>query len=297
MAQSVPVQPMPEFNPDAEVGASVATRWTTWLSDFEMFLLASGITDTKRQRALLLYTAGPRVREIFKQIPNNGDENNFNTAKEKLTEYFQPQTNRRYEVYRFRQTKQNQGGSLDQFHTRLRTLAQNCEFAEDNLHFEIEQQILVGDTSSRIRKRALRDPKYTLKDMLVDGRRDEISTYQSREIESTGHSDAQTHQIRPRQKQDNFNTKPCRNCGGTFPHKDFPCPAKGKECNLCKKPNHFASVCRSSVKPKQHNSISRKRRKPHIARNLALDMTAYDSYRKMRAATQKVVPTTNTFTL
>ena len=149
----------------------------------------------------------------------------------------------------------------DQFHTRLRTLAQNCEFAEDNLDFEIEQQILVGGTSSRIRKRALRDPKYTLKDMLVDGRRDEISTYQSREIESTGHSDAQTHQIRPRQKQDNFNPKPCRNCGGTFPNKGFLCPAKGKECNLCKKPNHFASVCRSSVKPKQHNSNSRKPRK------------------------------------
>ena len=228
MAQSVPVQPMPEFNPDAEVGASVATRWTTWLSDLEMFLLASGITDTKRQRALLLYTAGPRVREIFKQIPNNGDENNFNTAKEKLTEYFQPQTHRRYEGYRFRQTKLNQEESLDQFHTRLRTLAQNCEFAEDNLEFEIEQQILVGGTSSRIRKRALRDPKNTSKEMLVDGRHDEISTYQSREIESTGHSDAQT----PRQKKDNFNTKPCRNCGGTFAHKDFPCPAKGKECNL-----------------------------------------------------------------
>ena len=88
-------------------------------------------------------------------------------AKEKLTEYFQPQTNRRYEVYRFRQTKQNQEESLDQFHTRLRTLVQNCEFAEDNLEFEIEQQILVGGTSSIIRKRASRDPKYTLKDMLL----------------------------------------------------------------------------------------------------------------------------------
>ena len=65
VAQSVLVQPMPEFNPDAETGASIETRWTTWLSDFEMLLLASGITDTKRQRALLLYTAGPRVRETF----------------------------------------------------------------------------------------------------------------------------------------------------------------------------------------------------------------------------------------
>ena len=52
MAQSVPVQPMPEFNPDAEVGASVATRWTMWLLDFEMFLLASGITDTRHQQDL-----------------------------------------------------------------------------------------------------------------------------------------------------------------------------------------------------------------------------------------------------
>ena len=65
MAQSVPVQHMPEFNPDTEVGASVTMRWTTWLSDFEMFPLASGIIDTKRQLALLFYTAGPRVREIF----------------------------------------------------------------------------------------------------------------------------------------------------------------------------------------------------------------------------------------
>ena len=58
MAQSAPVQPMPELNPDAKVGASVAMRWTTWLMDFERFVLVSGITDTKRQRALLLYTAG-----------------------------------------------------------------------------------------------------------------------------------------------------------------------------------------------------------------------------------------------
>ena len=88
MAQSVPLQPMPEFNTDAEVEASVATRWTTWLPDFEIFLLAGGITDTEHQRAVLLYNVRPRVREIFKQIPNNEDDNNFNTAKEKLTEYF-----------------------------------------------------------------------------------------------------------------------------------------------------------------------------------------------------------------
>ena len=42
MAHSIPVRPMPEFNPDTALGASVATRWKNWISDFDMFLVASG---------------------------------------------------------------------------------------------------------------------------------------------------------------------------------------------------------------------------------------------------------------
>ena len=38
---SVSIQPVPEFNPDAEFGASLATRWNTWLADFEMFLVCT----------------------------------------------------------------------------------------------------------------------------------------------------------------------------------------------------------------------------------------------------------------
>ena len=91
MATPIHIQPMPEFNPDAEIGASLATRWQTWITDFEMYLLASGITDVTRKRALLLYQSGPRVREIFNQLPplvteeneEPGDE--YETAKAQLT--------------------------------------------------------------------------------------------------------------------------------------------------------------------------------------------------------------------
>ena len=80
-AQTVAIQPLPEFNPDSEVGASLGARWSLWIEDFEMFLLASGINDPKRQRALLLYQAGHRVREIFRQIPETGDASDYDTAK------------------------------------------------------------------------------------------------------------------------------------------------------------------------------------------------------------------------
>ena len=85
----------------------------------------------------------------------------------KLTEYFEPQKNRRYEVFKFREAKQEAKETLDQNHIQLPKLAKTCTFADED--FEIEQQILMAGTSSRIRKRALRDPTYTLKHILVDG--------------------------------------------------------------------------------------------------------------------------------
>ena len=76
---------MPPFDPDIDVGASAAPKWKVWLEDFEMFLVAKGITDTTRKQALLLYQAGPRVHETFRQIPNTGDAAAYTTAVEKLT--------------------------------------------------------------------------------------------------------------------------------------------------------------------------------------------------------------------
>ena len=40
----------------------------------------------------------------------------------------------------------------------------------------------------------------------------------------------------------------CYRCGGKQRHSLESCPACGHECKACKKPNHFASVCKSSQK-------------------------------------------------
>ena len=57
-----------------------------------------------------------------------GDE--YETAKAQLQAYFEPQENRHYEVYRFRQTTQAASDTLDQYHMRLHTMAQPCEFQD-----------------------------------------------------------------------------------------------------------------------------------------------------------------------
>jgi hypothetical protein len=116
------------------------------------------------------------------------------TAKDKLREYFEPQKNRRYEVFKFRQAKQESNETLDQFHTRLRVLAQTCSF--NDADFEIEQQIIINGISSRIRKKALREPDYDLKQILLDDRLAEQSEFQARDIDSKDEKSDNIQQVR-----------------------------------------------------------------------------------------------------
>ena len=237
------VNPMPPFDPDAEIGVNLAPKWKIWLQDIEMYLLARGVTDEKKKRALLLYQAGSRVREIFRQIPDHGDDDDLDTAVNKSNAYFEPQKHRLYDVYQFRQAKQGEMETLDQYYTRLRSFSQNCDFHDPD--FEIMVQIVLYGTSSRLRKQALRDPKVTL---LITGRQLERSHIQARHIEEKVHiveQDSSAIQALNDRRRTVANL--CRNCGGEWPHTNNSCPAKNKECRKCKKLNHFARVCRSGI--------------------------------------------------
>ena len=242
MAASLPNFPsFPVHENNAE------TRWRKWISRLENLFICLDIKDKKRQRALLLHYAGEDVNEIFDTLTDTGED--IATAKLKLKEYFAPKANTEYEVYRFRQAKQSPKETIDSFHTRLRQLALNCEFADTSK--EVKAQIIQGCHSTRLRRKALRDDTY-LTGLLSAARALELSEKHATEIEQSDRDSAnavrksnQRRRNNPRylQKQSKFEPKKktnCRNCGGEFPHASK-CTALGKTCNFCRKMNHFAS--------------------------------------------------------
>ena len=85
-----------------------------------------------------------------------------------------------------------------------------------------------------------------------DNRRDEHLThpnYRPRRDEGRSQPPPR-YQLHYRRTNSKTTTRSCRRCGGNFPHTDT-CPAMGKTCNYCKKPNHFAKVCRN----RKHTSV------------------------------------------
>ena len=252
MANVLP--PFPSFSVH-EDNASVGPRWKKWLKRFEIFLAAHDVKDATRKRALLLYSAGEEVSDIFETLPDRGEEKDYAKAVTALNAYFQPKVNKTYEIYMFRNASQNSGESLDSYCTRLRRLAQTCEFANEDE--EIKSHIVVSCLSSRLRRRALREDM-DLKALLDYGRGLEMSDKQAKGIEEQEKLAKVAEVQAVREEKPKSENKKCYRCGENYPHKGRPCPALNESCKHCRKKGHFTKVCRSRLNFKKVNTVDEK---------------------------------------
>lgn len=112
-----------------------------------------------------------------------GERDKYADTKQKLSGYFFPKKNIQYQVYMFRKAIQEPGENLDSYVTRVRMLAvkKNCEFA--NVDAEIKAQIIQSCTSSRLHRKALREPDLTLAFFIDHGRTLNLSEMQASGIE------------------------------------------------------------------------------------------------------------------
>ena len=286
MASTLP--PFPSFDPNPELGAP-GTRWKKYVARFKNLIIALDITDTARQKALLLHFAGEEVSDILDILPEataDKDEDPLEKAIDALTDYFQPKQNLAYEEYQFRQAKQGNDEAFMAFYTRLRQLAVTCEFGD--LDREIKSQIILKCFSTKLRRKALSSPDMKLEELLREGKAMELAEQQARTLEKS--SDSQHHVNKFRGgKQNNSrsrsiktdleesrktSTSKCRNCDRSYPHRGgrTSCPAYGKQCRKCGKMNHFQAVCRSE--PTRPN-IGKSKRTPgeqhRVVRNVNED--------------------------
>ena len=103
---------------------------------------------------------------------------------------------------------------------------------------------------------SFQNPDKTLQEILSIGRTYEQTSKQIKEISNTK-AGSQEEVLFTKKKKQQFcknltrrggmsRNKSCYRCGGNFPHNNG-CPAEGKTCNKCQKPNHFAVVCRTKA--------------------------------------------------
>ena len=126
---------LPVFEPfDIHCDGNTTVCLRKWISRLENLFIAADV-NVKRQRALLMHYSGESLYEI---LPYTGED--FKTLKDKFGKYFEPKKNKEYEIYKFRQARQNADETIDEYHTGLRQLLRNCEF--HNVDGEIKSQMI-----------------------------------------------------------------------------------------------------------------------------------------------------------
>lgn len=237
---------------------TVPSRWKKYKRRFELLCTAIGVAEEKQKLAMFLTYVGDDTYEIFENTKLNATPT-FNETIEALDRHFEPQANKSYETFLFRQMKQLDGENLNQFYIRLKEQAGKCEFADSDLN--IKQQIELSTTNNKLRVYSFQNQEKTLQELLTIGRTYEETKKQvevltkTKAKETDGEEETVNFANKRRFGKNNYhergmsnnNKKNCYRCGGKFPHK-AQCPALGKTCNKCSKKNHFASVCKTSQK-------------------------------------------------
>ena len=109
---------IPKFDCKGE-SMSIAPRWRKWKKAFEYYILAKGVDDAVRKKALLLHCAGMDVQELYNTLTDPGpvaeDDTVFDIALRTLDSHFIAKVNITYERHVFRKMCQSESESTDQY--------------------------------------------------------------------------------------------------------------------------------------------------------------------------------------
>ncbi|XP_033127483.1 uncharacterized protein LOC117125180 [Anneissia japonica] len=219
---------------------------------------------------------GDRGREIFETLdwaPSvAGQDNQPATPAENETltgvfdrfeRYVRPKKNVIKATVEFHGRAQREGEPFNKFLTDLRVLVKRCEYDDEDRM--LRDAIVVKTKEHKVREKCLdAGDELTLEKAISIALNYETS---QESLKVMGGGEAHVHKIKhvnkthknktapptyKGNKRDSSTTK-CNRCGYSANHEQ--CPAMGRTCSKCDKPNHFAAVCKTklikSTKPKQ----------------------------------------------
>ena len=263
-----------------------AEKWRRWRKRWQSYATVTGL-DAKGddyKLACLNSAMSDEALDLIDSLPyeNSGDENDIGKVLDLLEKHYVGATNEIYESYKFFQRSQEDGEPVTDYIAAVRAQAGRCNFNALKNRL-IRDRIVCGIRDKGLQRSFLEDSKLTLEKCVEKCKAAEQAKKHTAEITADPNRPAskgeqqdvffarQTtwdkRQSHPGNRQHFHNgtsgarsvgssARSCSFCGLSHAYGPQRCPAKGKLCHRCGKPDHFAIVCRVGKKFERHGKQS-----------------------------------------
>ena len=283
MASEVGSRILPPPPLDFSAG-NTAEKWRKFKQRFELFLISEE-KDKKSDPvkvALFLQCAGEEAIDLYNTfgLPSAGTAK-LEDVYAKFEDHCNPKRNLTVERFHFNRIQQRDGEPFDNFVARLRQQAKLCEFGDLRTSL-ITDRIVIGVSDSPLRERLLRRSDLDLDKAIELGRAAELVHRRTAELRASSQSTStessavdRVTKSRPAE-HNRASGSSCTRCG--YRHGDRTCPAQGKRCRKCDRPNHFAHCCRQGTRPTSSRPVhALEEEQPSDGEDLQFDSIHIDS--------------------
>ena len=222
--------------------------------------------DADRQAAILLACIGSDAYEIYTTMEFDADNDREDPTKllDAFEKYCIGEVNEVYERYVFHRRQQEPGEPFDLFVGDLRRLVKSCGYGtvEDST---VRDRIVLGIRDDATRRKLLQTRGLDLMKAIDICRSSEAASKQLKAMTTPDEVHAlQKETVKPRRRsvsryrrgqnrspsadRRDSTSRRCKFCDRNHPPSKEECKAFGAVCKICKKKNHFASVCKSKPK-------------------------------------------------
>ena len=258
------------------VKGDLVNDWEFFKQQWTDYEVATGLDKQEQKIWLVTFrsTMGKECLQIFLNLKLTTEEEDIDECIKALEASFKPKRNIVYERYLFNMCQQNSGETMDSYVNRLQKAASTCQFGTLTEEL-IRDRLVIGLQDHSTKLRLLKEENLDMNKALNICRSSEMATQQLKAMKTEENKTEDVRAISSRQGNKGKSRKPfngkktrdaspdqrkhrkmhpkhkgyqCYRCGRKQRHSLESCPAFVHECKACKKPNHFASVWKSSQK-------------------------------------------------